>query len=59
MPERFVVVCRELTKKFEETWRGFPKDLIDSLSQKITKGEFVVVISPKNWKVIDSNYSES
>ncbi|MGE5804583.1 MAG: 16S rRNA (cytidine(1402)-2'-O)-methyltransferase [Ignavibacteria bacterium] len=59
MPERFVVVCRELTKKFEETWRGFPKDLIDSFSQKITKGEFVVVISPKYWKVMDSNYSES
>ncbi|RPI60857.1 MAG: 16S rRNA (cytidine(1402)-2'-O)-methyltransferase, partial [Ignavibacteriales bacterium] len=24
LPERFIVVCREITKKFEETWRGFP-----------------------------------
>jgi 16S rRNA (cytidine1402-2'-O)-methyltransferase len=50
MPERFVVVCRELTKKFEETWRGYPKDLLTSLDQKLVKGEFVVIIAPKTWK---------
>lgn len=50
MSDRYLVVCRELTKKFEETWRGFPKDLVDLLPQKTTKGEFVVVIAPKNWK---------
>lgn len=49
MPERFVVCCRELTKKFEELWRGIPQDLLDQLPSKTTKGEFVVVISPKNW----------
>jgi 16S rRNA (cytidine1402-2'-O)-methyltransferase len=51
LPERFIVVCREITKKFEETWRGFPKELVESFPQKISKGEFVVVIAPKDWIV--------
>lgn len=51
LPERFVVVCREITKKFEETWRGFPKDLVESFPERVSKGEFVVVIAPKDWKV--------
>jgi len=59
MPDRFIVVCREITKKFEETWRGFPKDILTSFNERIIKGEFVVVISPKNWRVIESNHSES
>jgi 16S rRNA (cytidine1402-2'-O)-methyltransferase len=50
IPERFIVVCRELTKKFEECWRGYPKELKDQLPKKVIKGEFVIVISPKNWK---------
>ena len=51
MPERFVVICRELTKKFEETWRGTPKELLESFGEKTNKGEFVIIISPKNWEV--------
>ncbi|AFH49184.1 Putative methyltransferase [Ignavibacterium album JCM 16511] len=50
MPERFIVVCRELTKKFEECWRGFPSEIKLFLSDKTIKGEFVIVIAPKNWK---------
>ncbi|MGE5679499.1 MAG: 16S rRNA (cytidine(1402)-2'-O)-methyltransferase [Bacillota bacterium] len=50
MPERIIVVARELTKKFEEVWRGKASELLESLSQKILKGEFVVVISPIDWK---------
>jgi 16S rRNA (cytidine1402-2'-O)-methyltransferase len=49
MPERIVVVCRELTKKFEETWRGTPQELLEELPNKITKGEFVVLVGPKDW----------
>jgi 16S rRNA (cytidine1402-2'-O)-methyltransferase len=49
-PERYVVVCRELTKKFEESWRGYPAELKDKLNEKIIKGEFVVVIASRNWK---------
>jgi len=50
-PERYVVVCRELTKKFEESWRGYPAELKEKLNEKIIKGEFVVVIASKDWKV--------
>jgi 16S rRNA (cytidine1402-2'-O)-methyltransferase len=49
MPERFIVIARELTKKFEETWRGKPPELLEELSNKTIKGEFTVVIAPKNW----------
>ena len=51
MPERFIVIHRELTKKFEESWRGLPKDILIELPAKTIKGEFVVVISPLNWKI--------
>ncbi|MCU0343369.1 MAG: 16S rRNA (cytidine(1402)-2'-O)-methyltransferase [Ignavibacterium sp.] len=51
LPNRFVVICREITKKFEETWRGFPKDILKTLDSKIIKGEFVVVIAPLDWDV--------
>ncbi len=51
LPDRFIVVCRELTKKFEETWRGFPNEILQDLNHKTIKGEFVVVIAPLNWKV--------
>ena len=50
LPERFVVVCRELTKKFEESWRGYPEEILKSLDEKVVKGEFVVVIAPTNFK---------
>ncbi len=49
-PERFVVVCRELTKKFEESWRGYPAELKEKMHDKIIKGEFVVVIANRDWK---------
>jgi len=52
MPERFLVVARELTKKFEETWRGTAKEILNDFEKKITKGEFVVVIAPISWKEI-------
>jgi len=40
-----VVVCRELTKKFESVYRGDIKQVIEQLNNDKTKGEFVVVIS--------------
>ena len=49
-PDRSLVIGRELTKKFEELWRGSPKDILESLSEHQLKGEFVVIISPINWK---------
>ena len=52
MPERYVVVTRELTKKFEEVWRGKPAEILSDLNNKVIKGEFVVILAPVNWKII-------
>ena len=44
MPERQVVLARELTKKFEEFIRGTPVELLVMLENRSLKGEFVVMI---------------
>ncbi len=49
MPNRIIAIGRELTKKFEELWRGKPIDILESLSAHILKGEFVVIIAPNSW----------
>lgn len=49
MPNREVAVCRELTKKFEEVWRGIPSNILENFDEKISKGEFVVIIAPLDW----------
>ncbi len=43
--ERQVVVCRELTKKFETVYRGKINEVLESLNNDQVKGEFVVIIS--------------
>lgn len=50
MPNRIIAVGRELTKMFEEVWRGYPNEILNSLSEHKLKGEFVVIIAPINWK---------
>lgn len=50
MPERYVLVFRELTKKFEEVWRGTPEEILKTIDEKKIKGEFVVVLSPLSWE---------
>lgn len=50
MPDRPIVICRELTKKFEEIIRGKAKLIQSELNEHTLKGEFVVVIAPKDWK---------
>ncbi|MCX6173864.1 MAG: 16S rRNA (cytidine(1402)-2'-O)-methyltransferase [Ignavibacteriales bacterium] len=52
MPDRLIVVVRELTKKFEETWRGTASQLLQNFEKRITKGEFVILLAPLNWKEI-------
>ncbi len=49
MPNRIIALGRELTKKFEELWRGKPSEILESLPEHTLKGEFVVIIAPKNW----------
>ena len=39
-----VIVCRELTKKFETVYRGTPQEVLDRLSPAEIKGEFVVIV---------------
>jgi 16S rRNA (cytidine1402-2'-O)-methyltransferase len=48
MPERLVIVCKELTKIFEEVWRGYPEYLLRLIPKQKLKGEFVVIIAPEN-----------
>jgi len=45
-PERFVVICRELTKLHEEVIGTSVGDLEDELSTLTCKGEFCVVVGP-------------
>lgn len=44
--DRQVVVCRELTKKFESIYRGSIKEVLNQVKQMV-KGEYVVVINSK------------
>ncbi len=46
MPERKLVVCRELTKMFETIYRGTPAEVTAKLESSSIKGEFVIVVSP-------------
>jgi len=43
-PNSFVVLARELTKKFEEFLRGKPEELLELARKRSLKGEFVVLI---------------
>jgi 16S rRNA (cytidine1402-2'-O)-methyltransferase len=47
IPDREIVVSRELTKKFEEFWRGTAAEVAASSKAKVFKGEFVVLIAPE------------
>lgn len=43
LPNRQVIVCRELTKKFETIYRGTIAEVVENVKDE--RGEFVVVIS--------------
>jgi 16S rRNA (cytidine1402-2'-O)-methyltransferase len=43
-PDRQVVVCRELTKKFEETQRGPVSEVLERFMDRSIKGEIVVLV---------------
>ena len=44
LPDRTVVLAREVTKKFEEFLRGTPATLLEHFTKRPPKGEFVVMI---------------
>lgn len=43
---RNIVVCRELTKKFETVYRGTIEEVIEKIKKDPVKGEFVVIACP-------------
>ena len=48
--DRKIAVCREISKKFEETIRGSTTELLTHFENNPIKGEFVIVVSGKNYK---------
>lgn len=47
-PEREAVVCRELSKLYEEQVRGSLADVLEHFKAKAPKGEFVIVVAGRN-----------
>ncbi|MFN3301580.1 MAG: 16S rRNA (cytidine(1402)-2'-O)-methyltransferase [Patescibacteria group bacterium] len=45
--KRNIVVCRELTKKFETIYRGTIEEVIEKIKNDKIKGEFVIVVNTK------------
>ncbi len=45
-----IVVCQELTKKFEKIYRGTISEVFDKMKNQDLRGEFVVVISNRKLK---------
>ena len=45
-----IVICREMTKKFEEIFRGTPAEGIEHFQKKVLKGEIVLLIQGKMTK---------
>jgi 16S rRNA (cytidine1402-2'-O)-methyltransferase len=45
-PLREVAVARELTKRFEDVWRGTLGDAVDMVAARAPRGEHVIVLGP-------------
>ncbi len=46
-PQRQMVVARELTKIYEEFFRGTPGQALEHFQKKTPKGEFVIMLGPE------------
>ncbi len=46
---RYIVLARELTKKYEEFVRGFSQDILKDLDNRKLKGEIVLLIAGRNY----------
>ncbi len=47
MPDRELIVARELTKQFETIYRGKINDIIEQFKEEHEKGEFTIVVRSK------------
>lgn len=56
--DRQVSVSRELSKRFETTYRGSLKELIEELGKGEVKGEIVVVVSPNEARTDEADFEE-
>ncbi|MBI2464442.1 16S rRNA (cytidine(1402)-2'-O)-methyltransferase [Candidatus Peregrinibacteria bacterium] len=54
--DRCVAIAREITKLYEEIFRGSLSEAKQHFSQKNIKGEFVIVLGGKNQNLIDRCY---
>jgi len=52
MPERKIFLAKELTKKFEKTFRGKIKKVYDTLKKEKIKGEWVLILDKNERKKI-------
>ena len=55
--DRRLVVCREMTKMYEEIWRGTAADALQHFENP--RGEFVIVVAPLEPSYTYSNFDES
>ena len=53
--DKKVVICRELSKKFEEIIRGTLKEVSEIISKKTLKGEIVLVLSSEKTTTNESD----
>lgn len=53
MGNRYIVISRELTKRFEEHIRGFATDILSIIQSKKLKGEIVLLIAGEKFKKIE------
>ena len=51
MGNRYIVISRELTKKFEEFIRGFANEILSQVASRKLKGEIVLMIAGKDFKI--------
>jgi 16S rRNA (cytidine1402-2'-O)-methyltransferase len=58
-PDRETVVTRELTKAFEEVWRGSLGEAVDAWSGEAPRGEFTIVIAGATRETPDFEHAVS
>jgi 16S rRNA (cytidine1402-2'-O)-methyltransferase len=46
-PERKVVICREITKLYEEVIRGPIEEVLEEVAGHETRGEYTVIVEGK------------
>lgn len=56
--DRELSISREITKKYEEVFRGTIKECIEKFTEQDPRGEFIVVLKGVNQKIIDDEKTE-